>query len=320
MALDSDFAFEGFRLIKKKPGLLGAWILAIILMMIVIIALIGLTMWPVLNQISTLKSGVKDNPEVVTHLLTMIWPIIALSLPLGLLISAIMRCAVYRALSQDKPKSWAYIEFGGDEVRQMIVLFLYGLTVFGLILLLMLVCGLCIGASVAVGAYLIEPVRNLVIALVSIITVCAGLFFLFAYMVRMTLCGVQTYVEKTINLFGSLKLTKNNGWNLFVGYIIITVIAIIISLFTAVFRLFGFSYGINGFMTNPQDMAKTISEGHFSFDTTTFAPMAIFLSLYIIASLIAQVVIYIAYYAAPMAAYRSLKQAKSTASETMLGH
>ncbi|MGZ3306372.1 MAG: hypothetical protein ACXU8U_10980, partial [Asticcacaulis sp.] len=49
-------------------------------------------------------------------------------------------------------------------------------------------------------------------------------------MLRLSLCGVQSFDRNMIDLFGSWRLTRRQGWNLFGGYLVTAVMAAFVAI------------------------------------------------------------------------------------------
>lgn len=310
MNLNTEFAFEGFRLAKKKPGLIAAWSVIILLLSVIVIGVLFSAFMPLIMSLKELETSTPSDPKAALAIMSSLAPVIGLAMPLGLVIGAVMRCAVFRALEQSKPKFWGYLGFGADELRQMVLMIAVGLVIGGFWLLLLLGGGLVIGLTVAATSGLIDMAKGMIIGLVSLITVLAGFFVLFAFMVRISLASAQTYATKKIMIFDSLRLTKGNAWNLFVGYFIIFVISIVMAIFMAVFRVMGMGFGMVSLSSFDEQTFKSITQGHMPADLSPFYAAGIFLVIYLLIHIVVNVVTYAAYYAAPMAAYKELSGTK----------
>ena len=227
MPLSLDFAFEGFRIIREKPKLILFWGLVLLiggtLAEVLMVAIAG----PDIERMQALgparMMALMANATPDSGVLSMVRNItvaMAVAAPILLITSAILSCAVFRATwiqgggqigSMGGAKvsdRFGYLRVGADEARQLVVTVLYYL--IGLVLLLAVSILAGIIASVAGGA------APAVAAALSL----AGLVVAFLVLVRLSLCMVQSFDRKTIDLFGSWSLTAKQGWTLLGGYIV----------------------------------------------------------------------------------------------------
>ena len=309
MTLSSEFAFEGFRLLKKKPWLFMAWGLAYVLLAVAISAAMIGPFIQLIDHAKSLEAGSQSGkPDIKTVLdfYAAFLPILALAAPLGLIVGAMFRAAVFRAILAPKDKGLFYFKLGGDELRQLVVMLAVSIISALLFLAVSLGAGLLIAATVAATSMLTSLAKGLIIALVSIVVVCAALFFIFTFMVRISLAGAQTFATKEIRIFESVNLTQGNAWNLFVGYFIIFVIAFGIGIVLSIVRLGATLSGVSAFSSMNTATLEAMAKGHMPADMSVFGLPLALVALYFIVQCIVGIVISASYYAASMAAYKEL--------------
>ena len=304
MTLSSEFAFEGFRLLKKKPWLFMAWGLAYVLLAVAISAAMNGPFIQLIDHAKSLEAGSQSGkPDIKTVLdfYAAFLPILALAAPLGLIVGAMFRAAVFRAILAPKDKGLFYFKLGGDELRQLVVMLAVSIISALLFLAVSLGAGLLIAATVAATSMLTSLAKGLIIALVSIVVVCAALFFIFTFMVRISLAGAQTFATKEIRIFESVNLTQGNAWNLFVG------IGIVLS----IVRLGATLSGVSAFSSMNTATLEAMAKGHMPADMSVFGLPLALVALYFIVQCIVGIVISASYYAASMAAYKELTAEKA---------
>ncbi len=228
MPLSLDFAFEGFRLIREKPKLVLFWGLVLLIGngigQLLLVAIGG----PALEQAQGLTAT--TDPAIALPIAERLLAAFAAVAPVGVITSAIVSCAVFRATwnagegGKDSDR-FGYLRFGGDEIRQIVVIILYVLLALLLMLAVSTVAGVL--ASLAGGG---GPAIEMVASAITVAVV-------FAFMLRLSLCGAQSFDRKTIDLFGSWKLTARHGWTLIGGYLVAAVMVLFVMILC--FGIFG---------------------------------------------------------------------------------
>ncbi len=215
MPLSMDFAFEGFRIIRERPKLIPFWGLVLLignsLMTFLVVAIAG----PAMEHMYTVVPGV--DPQTLVPIYTTIAKAYGAVLPISLVTQAVISCAVYRAVWGKADDRFGYLRFGVDEVRQIAVTILYFLVYLVLVFVDCFVAGMIGGL---VGAAAGQSVA-LLVALV-------GLLAVGVVMLRLSLCTVQSFDRKGIDVFGSWKLTQKQGWALFGGYVVMLVMVLFV--------------------------------------------------------------------------------------------
>ncbi len=222
MPLSLDFAFEGFRIIREKPKLILFWGLVLLigggLTQVLFVAIAGADY----ERVQAL-SPTMDQAAVLS-LMTRAFPNLALAigaiLPIELVMTAILSCAVFRAAWGDKDDRFGYLRFGADEWRQVAVQVLLMLVGFGLFVAIAT-------AAVAIGSAFGSTAQG---AAISVALLVFGLVFVAFALLRLSLCAAQSFDRKTVNVFGSWTLTAKHGWTLLGGYVVAAVMAVLVYL------------------------------------------------------------------------------------------
>jgi hypothetical protein len=218
MKLSIDFAFAGFDIIKKNPLAVLLWGVAAmvfgLLSSVLMIAIAG----PAIMALQAQGETPTADPSQVFGQLGALAPVWLIMIIIGLLSGAIIQCAVFRSQLRPGDGGFGFMKLGGDEVRQVIVTILYFLAFMVFYVLFAVVFGILAAMTGFLG-----EARGIGIFVIVI----AG-FATFLYIIsRWSLVLVQSYDERKINIFGSLKLTKGAGWTLFFGYLLLGIVLII---------------------------------------------------------------------------------------------
>jgi len=221
MPLSLDFAFEGFRIIREKPKLVAFWGLALLisggLMQLLMVAIAG----PDLDRLQAILQPPFD-PKAFVSLMQRASPAftaaMAVTLPIQLVTNAVLSCAVFRAVWNGKDDRFGYLRFGADELRQIAVS----------VLLMLIVAGLFFGLVIAAGAIADGFGNNAQAAVVVLAMLLLGLVSIVFVLLRLSLCAVQSFDRRAVDIFGSWKLTAKHGWTLFGGYLVTAVMMVFV--------------------------------------------------------------------------------------------
>jgi hypothetical protein len=238
----SECAFEGFRLVRKRPAAFAAWCLFYLLFVIAAVAAVIATLAPMFMQLahpaavmgSGQGSGFGDVAQVAAFVRNNL-PILlvgaAVMIPLVLIWAVMMMCAIFRAVLRPDEKGFGYLRLGGDEVRMIglhLLIFVLGLAVW------LVVGGVALAAVLAAKTGVAVPAG--VWAFVGLLGLLAVLAYVFV-VVRLSLCAPQTFAERRITLFGSWRLTRGHFWGLFGMYLLVIAIVIALQIVNAVVQL-----------------------------------------------------------------------------------
>ena len=228
MALSLDFAFEGFRVIRQKPKLILFWGLALIIINIGMMVLMQTVFASTMSDIQAVSASAGSNPSAALTAFQQIGqkilPLEGVFVPLGLATGAILNCAVFRAALEYKNDSFGYLRFGADELRQLGITILFFL-MFIVVEIAAAIAGLVVGGVFGlILSFVSKPLAGLGF-LVGTLVALGGIIW---YAVRMSLFGVIALDRKTIDLFASFGLTKGQFWSLFVGYVVMFLMALVV--------------------------------------------------------------------------------------------
>jgi hypothetical protein len=219
----TDAAFEGFRLIRRKPSVLIWWTLAYLVVFAVMAAVMIGPMAIIIPQLEALEAlGDAARPEDLMPLAGPYFGMLALLLPLGLLSNAISYSAVTRAVLTPAKSAWGYMRLGGDEMRVLLVSLVLGLVLIGIYMAAIFAALFAAGAGAAMEA----PFMYLLAFLVGLF----GFAVVIWLSVRLSLAVPLVIDRKQVNFFGSFRLTKGKFWPLLGMGLLVAIITIVISL------------------------------------------------------------------------------------------
>jgi hypothetical protein len=221
----TDVAFSGIRFVRERPRTVAIWAGAQLILSLVLGAIVVATMGPSLAQLQSFGRQPQTDPTQALAVLSHVLPLIALGLPVGLIINGVVYATVARAVLRPNDEGMGYIRFGGDELRQMLLMLLWFVVL--------------IAAEIAGFVAVLIP--TLIVSLISKPLAALGILFglavvaAFIYgVVRLSLSSAMTFDKKRVELFGSWELTKGQFWNMLGAYALVVGLAIVISILVGI--------------------------------------------------------------------------------------
>lgn len=193
-----DAAFEGFRIIRDRPALILAWTGFYFLSLMAMVLILLVPNLGALGVVERVPGQQRDFDE----LLARFGPSILIVFPLAMAMLTTLASAVYRAVLRPDDRSFAYLKFGGDELR----LFIMSLTLLVLFTLVSTVYGFLVLLLVQAAG----PLSDIVAVLGSL----GGLAILLWLGVRLSLAGAMTFAQRRIRLIAAWKQTRGQFWPL----------------------------------------------------------------------------------------------------------
>lgn len=196
----SDAAFEGFRLLRRRPLSVFAWGFVFVALFAVFAAVVWLLIGTQVQQaiVDAVRSGGRNGASSRFN-----WG--------GGPIAILIDCAIFRALLRPAERSFFSLRIGADEFRVFVV---------QLVLVLLFVLAFMVGA-VAVAIPLVILAKSNAFAGAEITAILLGVLACIAAIclciwagVRLCLTTAITFAERRLAFFDSWRLTRGHFWNL----------------------------------------------------------------------------------------------------------
>jgi hypothetical protein len=259
-----DTATVGFRVIRDRPLILAYWFGATLLFSLGAAALMFTVAGSAFTDIVSQSTATTPQaPEQALALVGRVLGAIGLLLPLYLLFGAVMTTAANRAVLEPDNSAFGYLRVGADELRTLVVLVAVAVLVVVAYMVLAILVGLIFGGAVMGGAAAGGNLAGGLFAGLLMLVMIPALIAAVAYFAtRMSLAVPQTFDTKSINIFGTWKLTKGNTGKLFLAYLLAFLIYFGISMVGGLLNLalgLGGRAGILGAASKAGDGANTAS-------------------------------------------------------------
>lgn len=216
----TEAAFEGFRVVRRRPVAILFWTLAYV---VFFVGFFGLFAGPLATIMATTESlqGAQPSPQEVEALGQTWIGFMVLGLPLLMVLGAVLNAAVARAVLRPADKAFGYMRLGGDELRILVVTLLLGIVFFAVTVVLFTIVGVAVGAGSQINAG--------VGVLVGVPLGLGALALVIWLAVRLSLAVPATFHEKNISPFASFGLTKGQVFPLLGMAIIACIMSILVS-------------------------------------------------------------------------------------------
>jgi len=281
----TDTAFEGFRIIRDRPGLILAWtgfyLLSLLAMIIVLLV-------PNFGSLAAVEAtGVqRDFGELAARFGVSIY----IAFPLAVIMPIMLVTAIYRTVLNPEDKGFAHLKISADELRMFLVSLLV-IFIFAM-------------ASGIYGALVVVVANNSggLHRAVTVVGSLGGVVLLGWLAVRLALAGVMTFAEHHFRLWAAWRLTQGQFWRLLLtlGLTILYAVGVVILalLFSLLLAKLTGGFTMMGRLASP--------------DLSHLTPA---LALGLLGELLLQmalntllvVLVFVIFYAPPAAAYRRLK-------------
>jgi hypothetical protein len=229
---------SGLQLIMQRPWAVLAWGLAYVLIAVVPqLLMIGAYLPDMIGFYrDTLESAAAGRaPEPSADILKMqteIGRFQPLQILLGIVASAVVNAAIYRAVLEPENNAYAYLRLGAQELWVGLVNIVFFVLVFFAALALTVPVAILIGVTAATGGG-----SSWTAGLVGFLLACGAVAAVIWVGLRLSLALPLSFSQRAFRLFESWDMTRGQGWRLFgVG---MAVIGIIIALEIMIFGIAG---------------------------------------------------------------------------------
>ena len=203
----SDAAFEGFRIVRRRPLSVLVWALAYVVFFAVGFLLVGQSVISVMTQIEALEqAGGSPTMTDFAPIMGAYGTIFGVAWPLSILLGTVLSTAIARAVVRPKDSALGYLRLGIDEMRvlgAMVVQFLLLMVYYAV------VGGVCVG----LGFYAHSSGQGWA-WLACVLVGLTGFLALIWLIVRLSLTVPIIVAEGRFTLFGSMPVTRGRFWPL----------------------------------------------------------------------------------------------------------
>lgn len=219
----TDAAFEGFRVVRRRPMALIFWSLFYAAIMVAAFAIMGPNLIGLVSATEQLeKSGTTPTLEDFAPLFQMMGVMFAVLLPLSLIASAMIYAAISRSVLRPAESAFGYLRLGIDEFRVLVVSVVLFLVFMALTILMSGIIGAVIGMTVAAEM----PALWLLVVLLVLAAIAVSIWL----SVRLSLAIPITMAEKRIAIFDSFAMTRGRFWPLLGMAVLAGVLSMVVGL------------------------------------------------------------------------------------------
>lgn len=214
----SAAAFSGFGLVRRRPGAVAAWAVALLVFGLAVWAAMFALGLPTAIHAAFLQAENPQDPAVALKAMQTLLPLQGGLALLELAFYPILISAVLRTFLDPRPRPFGGISFGADELR-MLWLIIRLCIVFVVVEIVSLLAGMIAAMLIVMLGRIVHP-PEIVFVLLHTVVLLAVFASLIYVMVRLSLATVVTAAEKRRGLRGSWRLTKGHFWSLFGAYVL----------------------------------------------------------------------------------------------------
>ncbi|WP_370237677.1 hypothetical protein [Brevundimonas sp.] len=223
----TDAAFEGFRVVRRKPLVLLWWAAFYLISFALIFLLAAGPIAGLMAAAADLENmGPGATPEDLQPFMMAYLAIFPIVIPLGILMGAILNAAVARSVLQPGASAFGYLRLGMDEVRVAVVSVVLSIVMGLAAMVLFGVAGAIAGFLGAADV----PGGPLIMVVIFLAAVAAMIWLA----VRLSLAIPITVAEKKFAFFDSFKVTGGHVWGLIGMAVIAFVMTLVVSILTSI--------------------------------------------------------------------------------------
>lgn len=223
----TDAAFEGFRVVRRKPLVLLWWAAFYLVSFALIFLVAAGPIAGLMAAAADLENmGPNATPEDLQPFMMAYLAVFPVVIPLGILMGAILNAAVARSVLEPGRSAFGYLRIGMDEVRVAVVSLVLSIVMGLAAVVLFGVAGAIAGFLGAADV----PGGPLIMVVVFLAAMAAMIFLA----VRLSLAIPITVAEKKFAFFDSFKVTAGHLWGLIGMAVIAFVMTMFVSILTSI--------------------------------------------------------------------------------------
>ncbi len=235
----TDAAFEGFRVVRRKPTVLIWWTLAYLLFIGLVIMLAMGSLIDLAGAAEALRGVTSPRPDDLAPVTSAMNGIMAVAGPMGLLFGAVLNTAVARAVLEPERSAFGYLRLGVDELRVLAVTVALALLAMAAIVTAGILLGVLGGVAVSALGAMGGIVTGL--AVLALLVAAAWVAARFSLAVPITLA------ERKIAVFDSWRVTRGRALPIVGMAILSFMMTIVVSiLFSVVLMPLSLIFGMAG--------------------------------------------------------------------------
>ena len=213
----SQMAMTGFRVVRENPAAVAVWaLLQCVGVFVAVGGVVVLIGKPVAELLAVSQNpDAKPDPQALLSILSRMAPFFLLLVPLGILVSSVIRTAMNRIILRPQDKAFAFLRIGADEWRQFLLGLMVMFTVAGAYVAVLIV--------IVILAVIIGLLSKTVPALGILLGVAGGFGIAGTAIyvaVRLSLASARTFATGRVDLFGSWDVTRGHFWPILGTYVL----------------------------------------------------------------------------------------------------
>ena len=243
----SAAAGAGFRLIGAKPLSVFAWgLLMVLLAFAPFVALFAQVVPQFIDLVreQTIHPGAPPNPATILALYGNMGGAYSVLFLGGLLSTAIVNAAVFRAVIEPRNRGFAYMRFGMQEIWLLVLAIAEGLLWLGMIIVSVIAVVLI---SMATSRY----AGNTWAVVASVLMSLLALFVMILVGLRLSMAAPMTFAEGEFRLFESWRMTRGHAWRIFLVALLLMLILIGVGFVVQMIERIAFLPVILSYATDP---------------------------------------------------------------------
>lgn len=218
----TDAAFEGFRVVRRKPMTIVWWTLAYLVATLAFFAVGAPAVANLMNMAENLEGGAQPSMEEFQQIAMVYAVFLGWVMPLALICGAIINAAVARSVVRPAESAFGYMRLGMDEVRVLVVTLVLSI--------LAIVVSVVVWGLVGVLAGFVGASGQNTLWLVVVVAGLGAVVLMIWLAVRFSLAIPITVAERRIAIFDSFGVTRGHFWGILGMAVIAFVMTMIVAL------------------------------------------------------------------------------------------